>query len=245
MTAAAPSLTPEELPAVTVPPCGTASVVWRACRALVSRGCSSRSTTVGSPCGRGSSTGAISRASRPRFCAAAARCWLRSAKASWSAREKPNSRGDVLGGLGHEIDAIRVPHQGIDEAPADRRVVDFGVAREGFALALHERRARHPFNAARNDELGFAGLDRPRRDRNRVEPEPQSRLTVAPGTVDGQAGEERRHARDVAIVFARPVGAAGKTSSIASRSSPDGPGERRPIGTRRESSARTGESAPP
>ncbi len=39
-------------------------------------------------------------------------------------------------------------------------------------------------------------------------PEPQSRFTVTPGTVLGEAGEEHGHARDVAVVLARLVGAA-------------------------------------
>ncbi len=58
---------------------------------LVSRGCSSRSTTVGAPFFAGSVTATISAASRPLAWAASARCWLRSAKASWSARETANS----------------------------------------------------------------------------------------------------------------------------------------------------------
>jgi hypothetical protein len=39
----------------------------------------------------GTSTGAISAARRPEAWAASARCWLRRAKASWSAREIPCS----------------------------------------------------------------------------------------------------------------------------------------------------------
>ena len=36
--------------------------------------------------------------------------------------------GDVFGGLRHEVDAVALLHQRIDEAPADRRVVNLGVA---------------------------------------------------------------------------------------------------------------------
>ena len=39
-------------------------------------------------------------------------------------------------------------------------------------------------------------------------PEPHSRLTVAPGTRDRQAGEQQAHARDVAVVLAGLVRAA-------------------------------------
>ena len=58
---------------------------------VVSRGCSSRAITVGSPFFDGSVTGTISSAMRPAAIAASARCWLRSANASWSARAMPNS----------------------------------------------------------------------------------------------------------------------------------------------------------
>ena len=51
------------------------------------RGCSSAAPTVGSPLRRGMRTGSISRARRPDSWARPARCWLRTAKASWSARE--------------------------------------------------------------------------------------------------------------------------------------------------------------
>ena len=49
-------------------------------------------------------------------------------------------------------------------------------------------------------------------------PEPQSRLTVAPGTLDRQTGQQDRHARDVAVVLAGLVGAAEMTSSTAAQS---------------------------
>ena len=39
-------------------------------------------------------------------------------------------------------------------------------------------------------------------------PEPHRRLTVMPGHAVGQAGEQQRHARDVAVVLAGLVGAA-------------------------------------
>jgi hypothetical protein len=53
------------------------------------RGCSSVSTTTGSPLRCGISTGTISSANTPRSWAAAQRCWLRSANASWSSRLTP------------------------------------------------------------------------------------------------------------------------------------------------------------
>ena len=87
--AAAPSLTPEALPAVTLPPSRNGARSLASLSRLVRRGCSSFPTRISSPrrCGTGMAT--ISLARRPFSCAAAARCCERRAKASWSAREMP------------------------------------------------------------------------------------------------------------------------------------------------------------
>jgi hypothetical protein len=73
-SAAAPSLTPDALPAVTVP--GVRNGVFSPASASsdVSRGCSSVSTTVTAPRLPGTSTLTISEANRPFACALAARC---------------------------------------------------------------------------------------------------------------------------------------------------------------------------
>jgi hypothetical protein len=89
--AQAPSLTPEALPAVTVP---FGRVIGRSLASAsmeVSRGCSSRSTATLSPRLAGTMTGVISAAKVPSRCARAARSWLRKANWSWSAREMPYS----------------------------------------------------------------------------------------------------------------------------------------------------------
>ena len=79
-SAAAPSLIPDEFPAVTVPPGRNAGRSAASRSSVVSgRGCSSVSTTAGAPRGRGIVTGTISSANRPAPIAAAARCWLSSA----------------------------------------------------------------------------------------------------------------------------------------------------------------------
>ena len=90
-SAAAPSLTPDELPAVTVPCLRNAGFRPASVSSVVSaRGCSSWRTCSVSPFLRPATvTGAISTSSSPCALARAARCWLRSAKASWSAREMP------------------------------------------------------------------------------------------------------------------------------------------------------------
>ena len=81
-TAHAPSLTPDALPAVTVPSGLTMPLSFASASRLVSRGCSSRLTTIGSPFFCAIVTGMISSASRPAAIAAAVRCWLRKANAS-------------------------------------------------------------------------------------------------------------------------------------------------------------------
>ena len=98
MAAAAPSLICDELPAVTVPPARKAGRSPASAAADVSRrGPSSTSRVVSVTCGAPlpppapstlrTGTGTVSSAKRPASIAATARSWLRSAKASCSARE--------------------------------------------------------------------------------------------------------------------------------------------------------------
>ena len=78
---------PELLPAVTEPPARKAGLSRVRPSMLESaRGCSSRSTTIGSPLGCGTVTGTSWSAKRPDSMAATARCCETSAKASWSSR---------------------------------------------------------------------------------------------------------------------------------------------------------------
>ena len=100
-TAAAPSFSPEELPAVTVPPVfspdfppdlrNAGASAARSAAVVDGRGCSSTSTRRGAPLPLrpAISTATSSAANRPAACAAAQRCWLRSAKASWASRVTP------------------------------------------------------------------------------------------------------------------------------------------------------------
>ena len=77
---------PDALPAVTVPSGFTIGFsLLSASRVVSGRGCSSQ-VTVTAPLRCGTVTGTISSASRPSAMAAPARCWLRTANASWSAR---------------------------------------------------------------------------------------------------------------------------------------------------------------
>ena len=81
----------DALPAVTVPPSRNAGCSAASFSSVVSaRGPSSASTVTVSPrLPLGASTGTSCSANRPSAWAATARWWLRSAKASWSARETP------------------------------------------------------------------------------------------------------------------------------------------------------------
>src|SRR5712692_5744115 len=88
LDAAAPSFKGDELPAVTEPLSAKAARSFASASSDVSaRGPSSSASRSASPFFCGTSTGTISSASRPDFCAASARWWLRNANASWSSRE--------------------------------------------------------------------------------------------------------------------------------------------------------------
>ena len=100
-SAAAPSFTPEALPAVTLPP-GASGASLASASSEVARGCSSTATVAGSPRRCGTVTGSISRASRPSAIARAARCCERSANASWSSRETSYSSATVCAVSGIE-----------------------------------------------------------------------------------------------------------------------------------------------
>ena len=116
---------------------------------------------------------------------------------------------DVLGGLPHLVDAILLLHGGIDETPAQRRVVHFVLcAREGFGrLAHHERRPAHAFDAARNHQLGLATLDRARGFANGVETRTAQAIDREAGHAVGDPRQQQRHTSDVAVVLAGLVGA--------------------------------------
>jgi hypothetical protein len=113
ISAAAPSLTPDALPAVTEPPARNGALSLASCSSVVSgRGCSSVSTTIGSPLRRGISTATISLARRPD-CLRIARTGLASErKGVLVLAADAEILGDVLAGLGHGIDAVlRLQHR--------------------------------------------------------------------------------------------------------------------------------------
>jgi hypothetical protein len=61
--------------------------------------------------------------------------------------------------------------QRVDEAPADRRVINFRHSREGFpGLDLDEGRSRHALHPAGDDQLRIARPDGAGRHPNRIQP---------------------------------------------------------------------------
>ena len=116
---------------------------------------------------------------------------------------------DVLAGLRHGIGAVHRLHQPVDEAPADGGVVNLGSPGERFGgLALHERGAGHALDTAGQHEFGLAGADGTGGGADGVEAAAAKAVDGAAGDAGGQPGEQRGHARDVAVVFARLIGAA-------------------------------------
>ncbi|CAJ5233299.1 Uncharacterised protein [Burkholderia pseudomallei] len=116
---------------------------------------------------------------------------------------------DIFGRLRHRIDAVPLFHQRIDEAPADGRIEDLGLARErARRLAGHERRAAHALDAAGDHQARLARLDRARGEADRVHPGAAEAVDRRAGHGVRQAGEQQRHARDVAVVLAGLIRAA-------------------------------------
>ncbi len=116
---------------------------------------------------------------------------------------------DVLGGFGHRVDAVLLRHALVHESPADRGVVDLGVAAVGgLGLGHHEGGAAHAFHAAGNDQVGRAAFHRARGVDHGVHPAGAEAVQGDARHAFRQARKQRRHPCDVAIVLAGLVGAA-------------------------------------
>ena len=111
--------------------------------------------------------------------------------------------GDVLRRLAHRVDAVAAFHLRVHEPPAQGGVVhrDRPVVRR-LRLRHDEWGAAHALHAARDDEIRLAGPDGPRRDRDGVRSRPAEPVDGAARHRLGQAGEQQRHPRDVAVVLA-------------------------------------------
>ena len=100
-----------------------------------------------------------------------------------------------------------VDHPRIHQTPAERRVREHALAaREGLGrLERDERGAAHALDAAGDDQVGLARADASRGVVHRLEPAAAEAVHGHAGHGLGQAGEERGHAPDVAVVLARLV----------------------------------------
>ena len=121
----------------------------------------------------------------------------------------PEIDGNILGRLGHRVDAIFRLHQRIHESPADGRVVDLRRARKrGLGLAHHERRTRHAFDTAGDHERCFSAFDGARGDGDGIHARAAQPIDGRPRDLVRHSREQQRHARHVAVIFAGLVGAA-------------------------------------
>src|SRR4029079_40617 len=135
----APSLMPELLPAVIVPPSRNAGLSLASASDEVSaRGCSSRATTTGSPFRCGIEMGTIWLSNRPPSIAATAFCFDFSAQSSCTDQtdtqlsvtlsDPPPACRDFLGGHAHLVRVVHGGERRVDEPPAERRVVQLALA---------------------------------------------------------------------------------------------------------------------
>ena len=214
----APSMSGEELPAVTVPPSTNAGA---SSRELLERGVGADALVA---LERRRPAPARPRAITPSSKARAARRWLRSANSSWASREIAVDRRQLLGARAERDRPLR-GHQRVDHAPAERRRVQRLVAGRVRArgLAQHPRRARHRLDAAGDDERRVAAADRPARLDRRLE-------ARAAEPVDGRTGDASSAGRRAAPPSARRCGCPRRRRWRARgsrRRSPPGRGSRR------------------
>ena len=151
-TAAAPSLMPEALPAVTVPSFSKAGFSL-AIASMVApwRGYSSVSTMM-SPLRVLMVTGTISSLNLPAFCAASALFCEATANSSCCCAGDLVLPGDVLGGVAHVV-AV----EGVPQPVLDHGVDEFDVAHlDAAAQILRVRGHAHRFLAAGDDDVGIA-----------------------------------------------------------------------------------------
>ena len=117
--------------------------------------------------------------------------------------------GNVLRRFRHGIDAMELPHQRIDQPPANRRILHRRDPRKGaFSLRHDKGRPRHGFHPAGDHQLRLTGLDRPRGGDDSVHARPAQPVDGRPRHAVGQAGKQQAHAGDIAIVLAGLVDAA-------------------------------------
>src|SRR4051812_25961144 len=219
-SAHAPSFTPDAFPAVTVPFDLTIGLRLASASSVVSgRGCSSLHTTTGSPFLAGTFTGIISLANRPALADAAARCWLRYANASWSAREMRHSSAMFSAVSGIES----VPYLSFIAGLTKRQPI---VVSSIFA-ARENAASDFPITNGPRDMLStppaIASDDSPDLiARAATETasmlDPQSRFTVAPGTSFGRPASSNAIRATLRLSSPAWLAQPKMTSSTASQS---------------------------
>ena len=117
--------------------------------------------------------------------------------------------GHVIGGCWHHIDAILSLHLRIDEAPPEGGVVEYlRPGKSGLGLWHDEWGAAHALDPAGDDQIEVASLDGPGSTRQGVQARTAQAICGRATGRDRQARKQGRHPRDVAVIFARLVGAA-------------------------------------
>ena len=117
-------------------------------------------------------------------------------------------RRHILGCLGHRVDAIGAGDPLMDKTPADGAVMDFGAARKGaVGLRHNEGRPAHALDAACNHQFRRPAGNRPGTEDHGVKSTGTEPVDRQGRHRRGQAGQQHRHAGDVAVVFARLIGA--------------------------------------
>ena len=110
---------------------------------------------------------------------------------------------NVLSRFGHRVDAVFFFHQFIDKAPADRRVIDrIGTAKCALSLGHDKRCAAHALDATGNHHAGFARFDRTCSSPHRIHAGTAQTVDGGARQIHGQTGQQTRHMRYVAVVFA-------------------------------------------
>ena len=117
--------------------------------------------------------------------------------------------GDVLRRFRHRICSMQAAHLGIDEAPADGRVLDARLARERVrGLRHHEGRAAHALDAAGHRDLAFTEREAAPGGQDRVHSRSAEPVDRGARNRFGKTGEQQRHSRHRTVVLASLVGAA-------------------------------------
>jgi hypothetical protein len=124
----------------------------------------------------------------------------------------PVQHRDLLGRLAEadgRLAAVDLLHLRVDEPPAERGVGDVGGRRpRARALGQDHRRAGHRLHAAGDDDVGLAGADLLGRRGDRLQAARAQAVDGVAGDLLREPGEQRGHARDVAVVLAGLVGGA-------------------------------------